>query len=86
MTVCIMGIDECGDEFRAHGTEFLEGEYTFPNFDEDDEAMSAAYFAWRDSLTERANKEWAEIYGPECRLFIEETHESVFRRSHFHGL
>ena len=80
-----MGIDECGDNFRAHGTEFLEGEHTFPDF-EGNPQMWEAFLAWENAMVDRANNEWREMYGPECRIFLEETTESQFKRIGFHGI
>ena len=83
----IMGIDECGDEFRAHGTDFLEKEHTFPDFDEDNEAMWEAFLAWEHSITTTANEEWMKVYGPDCRMMVQESDRSVYNRCYkFHGL
>jgi hypothetical protein len=80
-----MGIDELGDTFRAHGTEFLEGEHSFPDFEEDPQ-MWEAFLAWENAMIDRANKEWQEICGPESKIFLEEKMESQFRRMGFHGI
>ena len=72
--------DELGDEVRAHGTEFLEGEYRFPDFEEGDDAMNAALCAWQQSLESRGQEEWEELFGSESHIFLEETYESQFNR------
>jgi len=72
--------DELGDEVRAHGTEFLEGEYRFPDFEEGDEAMNAALWAWQQSLELRGQEEWEELFGSESHIFLEEKDSSVFNR------
>lgn len=71
MKYVFMGRDELGDEFRAHGTEFLEGVHEFPHYDLEDEAMDAAFEAWKRSLTEKGQKEWKATFGPECRFFLD---------------
>ena len=81
-----MGIDECGDDFRAYGSECLEREYTFPAFDEDDDAMWEAYQVWKLTIEAKVNEEWQSIYGPERRLFLEETYASQFSRIPFRGI
>ena len=63
--------DELGDEFRAYGSEFLSGVHEFPSFDEDDEAMYAAFKSWRFNLVTRAQRSWASTHGPECEVFLE---------------
>lgn len=81
-----MLVDECGDERRAHGSEFLEAEYSFPDFSDDD-AMFAAFIAWQSTLEAQGQQEWEEHYGPECKIFLEEKHDSLFKRTyHFYGL
>lgn len=67
----LMTTDECGDEFRAYGSEFLSAEHEFPSFDENDDAMCDAFFAWQCSIEERANREWSEIFGEECSVHLE---------------
>ena len=81
-----MGIDECGDSFRAHGNKFLEGEYRFPDYT-GDEAMWEAFLSWEEAMVRRANDEWQELYGSECRIHMEETYLSQFQKDClFHGL
>lgn len=77
-TYVLMGRDECGDDFRAHGSEYLERTFEFPDWEEDD-SMYWAYLCWSMDVVDKAQKEWNELYGPECRLFLEETYASQFR-------
>lgn len=77
MKYLVMYVDECGDEHRAHGTEFLEGVHEFPSYDEDDAAMWSAFLAWEASITERAQCEWEEVFGPECRVFLERDYSDM---------
>lgn len=63
--------DELGDETRAHGTEFLSGVHEFPRFDPEDEAMVAAFEAWKCNLTAKGQEEWEATFGPECKVFLE---------------
>lgn len=63
--------DELGDEVRAHGTEFLSGVHEFPSFDWEDDAMVAAFMAWKSSLTRRGQEEWEATYGAESTVFLE---------------
>lgn len=79
-TFIIMGIDELGDEFRAHGSDFLEDEHTFPDFEDEDEAMWEAFQAWENAIWERATKEWNEIYGCECHMRVVEEDRSKYNR------
>lgn len=82
-----MRTDELDDEMRAEGSKFLEGIYEFPNFNEDDEPMWLAFLTWESALNKKGQAEWETIYGPESRVYLEETYESQFHRSyHFHGL
>ena len=71
MKFVVMFCDECGDEHRAYGTEFLERVHEFPSYDEDDRAMFYAFLAWESEVTERAQREWEETFGEECRVFLE---------------
>ena len=80
----LMGIDECGDHFRAHGSEYLERTFEFPHFDKDDDSMFLAYHYWSMDVVDKAQKEWNELYGPECRLFLEETYESQYHGMYVH--
>ena len=78
--------DELGEEVRAHGSDFLEAEHSFPAFDEEDEAMFSAFTAWSDSLETRGQEEWEELYGPESKIFLEEKYSSQFARMQMPGL
>ena len=71
MKYVVMVKDELGDDFRAYGTPFLEAEHEFPSFEEDNEAMCDAFYAWVSSIEERAQLEWEQVFGPECRVFLE---------------
>lgn len=77
MKFVVMFKDECGDEHRAYGTEFLSAVHEFPSFDADDDAMVAAFFAWQSNIETRAQAEWEAHFGPECRLFIERLHSDI---------
>ena len=77
-----MGIDELGDEFRAHGTPFLEEVHEFPKFEENEE-MWQAYLAWETAMEERANREWQEIYGDECWIHLEKQQTYNYNRDWF---
>lgn len=70
--------DELGEFKRAHGTTFLEGEYTFPAFKDDDEPMWNAFITWQASMEEKAQAEWEEIFGSESRVFLEENCRAKF--------
>ena len=63
--------DELGDEARAHGTYFLDKVHEFPSFDWEDEAMVAAFEAWKYNLTKKGQEEWEATFGPECKVFLE---------------
>jgi hypothetical protein len=79
-TYVVMARDELGDVFRPEGSG-LFGTYTFPGFnEEEDPEMWAAFCAWEDSILNRVQEEWERLYGPECRLFLEETYQSQFNR------
>ena len=82
MKVVFMYKDECGDSHRAYQSDFIAAEHEFPAFDEQDEAMFAAYCSWQDALLSKANEEMEELYpeGWECSLFIEEEYSSKFGR------
>lgn len=71
MKYVIMVKDELGDDFRAYGTPFLEAEHEFPSFEDDNEAMRDAFFAWMNNIEARAQKEWEQTFGPECHVFLE---------------
>lgn len=71
---------EEGTDHRASGNEFLSGVHEFPEFKKDDEAMTAAFWTWVCSMEERANKEHAEIYGPETTVFLELYYSDLFSR------
>lgn len=73
----LMVKDECGDDFRAYGSDFLEAVHEFPAFDEDDDAMWQAFIAWENAIVERANSEWRERFGDECHLFLERKHSDM---------
>ena len=73
----LMATDECGADFRAYGTDFLEAEHEFPSFNADDEAMCEAFIAWKNAIVERAQREWAELYGDECYLFLERKYSDM---------
>jgi len=76
-----MKTDECGDDSRVYGSDFLESEHEFPDFEEDDMAMTMAFEAWRDALVSQAQREWDERHDSgECTIFLEETYESQFKR------
>ena len=73
----LMATYECGDVFRAYGTDFLEAEHEFPAFDEDDDAMFQAFVAWADAIEKRAQREWKETHGCECHLFLERKYSDM---------
>lgn len=83
MKYVVMRRDELGDEIRAEGHPDLERVYEFPDFEEGDEAMEAALWAWEMAIEDRVNKIWSEIYGPESTLFLEREYRDYFRTS-FH--
>jgi hypothetical protein len=78
MKYIFMVRDELGDERRAYGNEFIESEHTFPDYDQNDEAMQSAFLAWKNSMVERANTEFAEIYGDESSIFMEPLYSDMF--------
>ena len=78
MKYVFMVRDELGDERRAYGNEFIEGEHSFPDYDHDDEAMWSAFLAWENAMVNRANAEFAEIYGDESTLFMEPLYSDMF--------
>ena len=63
--------DELGDEHRAFGTRLLSVTHGFPDFDPEDDAMCEAFAAWRRNLTERGQKDWESVFGPESEVFLE---------------
>lgn len=64
--------NEVGEEHRAYGTRLLSVVHAFPDFDpEYDEAMCEAFEAWRRNLTERGQKDWESVFGPESTIFLE---------------
>jgi len=71
MKFVIMVRDELGEESRAYGTDFLSAIHEFPSFDEDDAAMTEAFFAWMSSVENRAQADWESVFGPESSVFIE---------------
>lgn len=73
----LMATDECGADFRAYGTDFLEAEHEFPAFDEDDNAMWQAFITWENAIVERAQNEWEETHGCECHLFLERKYSDM---------
>lgn len=77
MKFVFMITDECGDDSRAYGSSFLESVHEFPAFDADDEAMQAAFDAWKLSLVTKAQEEWNHIYGPESRIFLERLYSDM---------
>ena len=80
MRYLVMYRDECGDVNRAYGHEFLEKAHYFPDFDDDDDAMSDALLAWIMSIEYKAQQIWNSIYGEECAIFLEGDYSDMFRR------
>ena len=78
MLFCIVMKDECGCECRA-----FEEEFFFPTFDEDDDAMTAALFAWQDSILEKSIALLNEKYPDHSSVWMEETYESIHARVGF---
>lgn len=77
-TYVFMFRDECGDETRAYGTDFLEAEHTF-SLDAPEEIAEDVLRGWLLSMEAAAQHDWEEKYGSECRVFVEETHDSQLR-------
>lgn len=75
-TYIFMLRDECGDEYRAYGSDFLEAEHTF-QLDAPEDIAEEVLFGWLLSMESAAQREWEEKYGCECRLFMEETSQSI---------
>lgn len=80
MKYLIMYRDECGDVNRAYGHEFLEKDHVFPDFDTDDDAMSAALLSWITSIEHKAQQIWNSIHGEECTIFLENDYSDMFHR------
>lgn len=75
-TYIFMLRDECGDETRAYGTDFLEAEHTF-SLDAPEEIAEDVLRGWLLSMEAAAQHDWEEEYGSECCLFMEETSQSL---------
>lgn len=67
----VMIKDEVGEVMRAHGSQALEKEYSYPDVDWDNELETEVFYAWQYELECRLQEEWEKIYGPECQVFLE---------------
>lgn len=74
--------DECGEKYRAHGSDFLSGVYEFPDYDTADETMRDIFCLWQIAMTQKANKENKEIFGPETSVFLEPLYSDYFRKQY----
>jgi len=77
MKFIFMYRDELGHESRAYGSEFLEKIHEFPNYDSDDEAMTEAFYVWKNMTEDKGNKEWRNIFGSESTVFLEREHSDM---------
>ena len=76
-TYVVMVRDELGDESRAYGSPALEQEYSFPDFDDNDDAMWFAFDTWRETIETRLQEE----YGREGEVFLERKHDNSWFRA-----
>ena len=84
MKFVVMLRDECGDERRAYGNEFLEKIHEFPDFEDGDEAMTRALWIWQDTIESTAQSMWDEAHAPgECTIFLEREYSDMYRGYHF---
>ena len=74
MKYIAMRRDELGDVCRAFGDRSFE----FPSYDNNDEAMNEAFYAWKDTIERKLNEEWQEAYEPECYIFLEREYHDYY--------
>ena len=74
MRYIAMRRDELGDEVRA----FEDRTFEFPSYDENDEAMTLAFWTWRQAIEDKLNEEWREKYGPESHIFLERDYNDYY--------
>lgn len=62
--------DKHNNEEKAHGSDFLEGQYDFPSFTKDDKVKLAEFEKWKLDLENKANEECKALY-PDSFVFLE---------------
>ena len=79
MKYVLMKRNDIGEVCRAFGDDYLNQVFTFPDYDDDDEEMYAAFCTWANAVEEKANAIWRSIFGEEDTLFLEEDYGYKFR-------